>query len=375
MKKKIAIITWLGQGNYGTTLQAYALKEFIENIGYETIFPYTFNVTILYRIKRIIMQWFAILFKSSKKVNAKHTNEKKGLKYQKLNKHLQTYNTTRIKNRKEYKLLLNNTYAFVSGSDQIWNTYHSYDPFYFLNFAKDKKRVAYASSIGTNSIPDKYQRKIKNHLMKFQSIGVREESAVKILSELTGRKDIIQVADPTLLLTSDDWKKLTEKAEIEILIPEKYILCYLIGNNEHYIRQLDAVRIKYEIETVIVIPAEEHSDLLFPSNVQIYRDAGPVEFVHLIQHATVVCTDSFHATVLSINFNINFVEFVRFAINDDKSQNSRINDLLSHYHLENRIYNENSEEWSKSINYLPVNEFLEEDRQKALNYLTKALED
>ena len=68
MKKKIAIITWLGQGNYGTTLQAYALKEFIENIGYETIFPYTFNVTILYRIKRIIMQWFAILFKSSKKV-------------------------------------------------------------------------------------------------------------------------------------------------------------------------------------------------------------------------------------------------------------------------------------------------------------------
>ena len=149
----------------------------------------------------------------------------------------------------------------------------------------------------------------------------------------------------------------------------------MIGNNEHYIRQLDAVRIKYEIETVIVIPAEEHSDLLFPSNVQIYRDAGPVEFVHLIQHATVVCTDSFHATVLSINFNINFVEFVRFAINDDKSQNSRINDLLSHYHLENRIYNENSEEWSKSINYLPVNEFLEEDRQKALNYLTKALED
>ena len=34
MKKNIGIVTWLGSGNYGTNLQAFALYKFISNHGY-----------------------------------------------------------------------------------------------------------------------------------------------------------------------------------------------------------------------------------------------------------------------------------------------------------------------------------------------------
>lgn len=373
MKEKIAVITWLGKGNYGTTLQAYALKQFIKKMGYEVVFPFTFNVTILYKIKKIIMR--LITFLKTGKTTDKQKRRETGVKYDKLREHLQTYNTLYITNKKEYRSLLNTIDVYITGSDQIWNTYHSYDPFYFLNFAKDKKRIAYASSIGTNNVPIKYQKKIRNHLMKFQYIGVREESAVKVLSELTKRKDIIQVPDPTFLLTKDDWNDLTQKAKIEISVPEKYMLCYLIGNNEEYSEQLKNTMKQWDIDQVVVIPAEEHPEFPLPANALVYGDAGPAEFVHLIQHATLVCTDSFHATALSINLGIDFVEFIRFHNNDNKSQNSRINDLLKHYHLSNREYSEESDSWTRPIFYEQIINTLEKDREKALRYLIKAIKD
>ena len=39
--KKIGILTWYNHGNYGSALQAYALKTFLEKLGYKAqIIPY-----------------------------------------------------------------------------------------------------------------------------------------------------------------------------------------------------------------------------------------------------------------------------------------------------------------------------------------------
>lgn len=366
MKHIIAIITWLGQGNYGTTLQAYALRQTIEKLGYKPVFPLTFNVSFLYKIKRLILR----LLHSKKQ---KRTSPKKGLKYDKLYKHLESYNILQIKNKAEYNKMIKDIPVFMTGSDQIWNTNHSYDPFYFLNFAKNRKRVAYASSIGTNHIPNKYRRKVKHHLIKFQHIGVRENSAVDELSRLTGRTDIVQVVDPTFLLSKSDWNELTKEACIEFTIPDEYILCYFIGNNEQYSIQLENIKKTYGIKHIIAIPSEEHPMVISSPDIFVYQDAGPAEFVHLIQCATLVCTDSFHATALSINFNIDFVEFLRFSKHDSKSQNTRIYDLLQHYQLSERIYNPETELWSTRIDYIQVNEILEKDRANSLQYLSNSI--
>lgn len=43
MKKRIQIVTWLGNGNYGTSLQAFALFHFLNTKGYECSVLNAFN--------------------------------------------------------------------------------------------------------------------------------------------------------------------------------------------------------------------------------------------------------------------------------------------------------------------------------------------
>ena len=50
--------------------------------------------------------------------------------------------------------LLSEVDVFMTGSDQIWNCCHRFDSFMFLDFVGGGKRVAYASSIGTNCVPE-----------------------------------------------------------------------------------------------------------------------------------------------------------------------------------------------------------------------------
>lgn len=163
----------------------------------------------------------------------------KTLKLQKIHKFQnEKYNIVSVFSKIECQELILNTDVFVSGSDQIWNAWHSFNPFFFLSFVGDCKRVAYASSMGSNNIPSKYKQEIKTYLSKFSHIGLREQSAVPILQDLLERNDIVQVLDPTFLLSANDWNALASEANIEFVLPDKYILCYFIGNNDFYIQQL-----------------------------------------------------------------------------------------------------------------------------------------
>jgi hypothetical protein len=123
----------------------------------------------------------------------------------------------------------------------------------------------------------------------------------------------------------------------------------------------------------VIIPADENRDFTY-EGAFVYKDASPVEFIYLIQHASLVCTDSFHATALSINHSVPFVEFMRFKDDDSKSQNSRIYDLLEHYGLMDRIYDDNNLSWINNISYDRVQEILSDDRKFSIDYLINAIE-
>lgn len=370
MGKNIVLVTWKGGGNFGTCLQSYALYQKLQYLGYSVSFltrrpkEYTLKLYVKYILICLGVKWI----KNKLKKDTRSLQEKKREKFQN-----DIFRNIQLYTRHQEERLVENTDCFVTGSDQIWNTYYNFNPFFFLDFAGDKKRVAYASSIGTDSVNEEYKDAVRGLLMKFSHIGVRECEAVKVLSELTGRKDIIQVLDPTFLLTPVDWQEMSKQAVFEIEIPKKYILCYLIGQNDWYKEQLLDVRSRLGIEDVVIIPAAENPEFAITDFI-VYKDASPVEFIWLIQHASYVCTDSFHASALSINHSIPFVEFMRFKDTDEKSQNSRIYDLLSHYGLMNRIYNQNSDAWCKPIDYLTVQNVLAQDRKNSLNYLVNSIE-
>jgi len=366
---KISLVTWLGNGNYGTALQSYALYQKLKLLGYDTSFlPYFDGHFRLKSILKGILAVVGILQLRDKNKLEETKALKKLYAFQK-----EKYEICHIYFRKQYKKLLNQTDVFVTGSDQIWNAWYSFNPFYFLDFAKDKKRIAYASSIGANDFPEKYKNEIKKLLSSFTHIGVRELTAVKTISSLLKRNDIVQVLDPTFLLEPHEWNQLAKEADVELKLPSKYILCYLIGNNPHYKKQLLNVAKEYGIKDIIIIPAAENKSFHAPDST-VYENAGPKEFVYLIQHAALVCTDSFHATAISINLSINFVEFLRFKDTDKESQNSRIYDILNHYNLHSRLYSSNTDVWLKEIDYTPVQAILAEDRIKSVKYLINSIE-
>ena len=80
-----------------------------------------------------------------------------------------------------------------------------------LTNVSPKKRISYAASFGINDLPKQYHKKTKEELEKFKAISVREDRGKKIVEDLTGRKDIEVLIDPTMLLTSEEWKKMIKK--------------------------------------------------------------------------------------------------------------------------------------------------------------------
>lgn len=366
----IVLVTMKGGGNFGTSLQSYALHKKLESLGYQVSFLH--SLPIHYGYKEYLKYLLKILhlYEFARKII--HPN--RSLQQIKLEQFdSSNLNEVNIYTKYQEKKLVEKTSCFVTGSDQIWNTYHHFNPVFFLSFVDSKKRVAYASSIGTTSIKDEYREEVKKQLLKFSYIGVREYEAVGVLSALTGRNDIQQVLDPTFLLEPNDWGRLAKDAKYEEYLPQDYLLCYLIGNNTWYKEQLEDVKEKLGMKDIIILPAIENPDFAC-EGATIYRNASPIEFVDLLQRAKFVCTDSFHATALSINLSIPFVEFVRFRDDDKKSQNSRIYDVLNHFGLSSRIYKKESIAWAQPVNYRPVQEILIHDREVSLNYLVNAIE-
>ena len=83
--------------------------------------------------------------------------------------------------------------------------------------------MAYSPSLGARNInkvilnPKKYERLIKD----FDALSVREDNGKKWLKDLTGL-DIPIIADPTVLLTEEEWETALPINNIE----EKFILYY-----------------------------------------------------------------------------------------------------------------------------------------------------
>lgn len=371
MNKTIGVVTWIGGGNYGTSLQSYALNYKLKALGYEAYQIIRIDTTHQKWLKRKLKVLLISLgFWSVMQHSLLHRQSLLRNKLCKFEK--ESYRFKKVYSKRSLNKVVKDIDVFCCGSDQIWNTTYRFDEFMFLDFAKNKKRISYASSIGVRQLPELHKERVTALLSHFSHISVREISGVKILKELLPTKDIVNVVDPTFLLNREDWSDMANKAELEFKLPKEYIFCYFVGDRTEYISQLQDVISKTGNKNVIAVTFQNKKIDL--KNVFTYYDAGPREFVYLIEHASFVCTDSFHATAISINFGKIFVEFLRFNDKDSSSQNSRIYDVLSHYGLMSRLYSRDDSAWLQDIDYSSVNRILAKDRAFSLNYLMEAIE-
>lgn len=220
----------------------------------------------------------------------------------------------------------------VSGSDQIWNPVifpdGRFDPVFFGTFSPLRK-IAYAPSFGVPRIPEGMEAELRGYLQGFSHLSVRETQGREIVRSVSGREAAV-VLDPTLLLTAAEWSALA--AERPPRGGKDYILCYCIarpGPLEPYIQRLAE-------ETGLPVVQLCGTRRKVHPKAKLIFDAGPAEFLGLFQNAAYVCTNSFHGTVFSVQFQRPFFTSVAPA-ELQEPERSRTFSLLSRLGLTQRI--------------------------------------
>ena len=220
--------------------------------------------------------------------------------------------------------------VLLSGSDQIWNPKifpdGRFDPVFFGAFSH-KRKIAYAPSFGIPRIPDGMEEELRTYLESFSHLSVRERQGQGIVRDITG-KDVPVVLDPTLLLERTDWAAAARDGGAG----RGYILCYCISRPDAlapYIRRL-AEETGLPVVQLCGVRQKVHP------KARCILSAGPAEFLGLFRDAAYVCTNSFHGTVFSVQFQKPFFTAVAPA-EMAAPESSRTFSLLSRLGLGERI--------------------------------------
>lgn len=354
MEKKIGVITINDFNNYGNRLQCYAVQHYLEGMGYivENIYnEYNSNSFIVNKGKGFLRQ--LIDFTNRKKIGIRKNN------FCEFNKQIKFSKECIINGR--FNENLNKRYDFfITGSDQVWNPYDKgRSGIDFLNFASDEKKISFSASMGVEKLPDYVKEKYKQYLVNYKSISVREETTKTIVEDLTNRKDIEVLVDPTMLLTAEDWGKISQKPNIDY--NSKYILIYFLGGDKEKTNVINRIAKKFSCEIIDVYDKNS-----------IFYTCGPQHFLDLEKNAFLICTDSFHSVVFSFLFNRPFIVFDRE--NTKINMNSRMETFLSKFGLQqNRYIDSRCLDEYLNRDYSDGYKILEQEREKARQFLVHAL--
>lgn len=369
--------------NYGTMLQSYATLKKIQSMGYDCDFiRYKKRLTLTQKIsmgiqflrlkdfdgkmRRIKSRIYPHFNPAYRKIKCIKDQAFVNFAKEKLTPYFSEY--VGFENLQKGALKYN---AVLVGSDQIWSPMSLYNKFYNLLFVDDCiPKIAYASSFGVSEIPPFQHKATGDYLNRFSMIGVRESSGKKIVDSLS-KKTATVVADPTMLLTKEEWEEEIKNTEVPFETP--YILCYFLGKNkEHREAVLQLKRKKgYKIIAIChndgYVKIDKNFGDLQPA------DIGPLEFLKCIYHASYVCTDSFHCTAFSILFQKQFMSFYRFKSSLKSSRNSRIDSILGKFNMSDRIYQGDITKIEQPIDYTLITPLLKEYRQMSLKFLEQEL--
>ena len=372
-----------GHTNYGTSLVGYALLKKLQQMGYAVeVINYIKRPTIMQKVSWVVN---ALRCGDAKDVLSRFTKKRGQADNQAYNTGI-AERTKAVEAYKEKKLIplfhdyigydalhegSKNYRAVIVGSDQVWTPMGLPTKFYNLLFVDDSvRKIAYASSFGVSSIPAFLRKATGAYLDRYYKISVRELKGKEIVESLSYQKAQV-VADPTMLLDSNEWTE--EIKDSKVKTDEPYIFCYFLGTNMEARKAANELKAKtgYKIITLRHMDEYVAEDEQFGDYAPY--DVDPNDFLTYIKNAAYVCTDSFHCSAFSIQFHKKFMTFYRFRQGSTGSRNSRIDSLLSLFNLKERLYQGDISKIENDIDYEYVDCKLKELREESIAFLKEAL--
>jgi len=344
--------------NYGALLQAYALQENLKKLGADariidycpddiqySLIPY--EKTFRGKLRNLLV--LLHILEKRRKFKKFDDFSKENLII--TDKYLST------------QALYNNppkAELYITGSDQVFNPNRQTHKkqAYFLDFTPiQTPKISYAASFGTDHIEEKYKAEIAGYLRKFDSLSVRENIGIKLISKLTGQ-EASETLDPTLLLDADSWAQVERPYKG---LPQGYVLYYRLLGVGDDVAAIVAEKLKLPLVMITDSPQNKvGADF-------VIRDAGPGEFLWLYDNAEFIITNSFHGVAFSLIFNKQFL-----SCDKQKSTQIRALNLLEQLDLRSKIiFSDTLLEMENTINYDSVNISLKKIREKSNEFLLK----
>lgn len=370
MTKRVGIITTHRARNVGAALQAFSLCTVVRQIGFECevidYWPSGIAENHLAGIRKLNVNIQKILFQKQVRRSVEA--------YEKFLKHI-PIGARRYYAPNELSETINQYDIFITGSDQIWNPnqfpINCSGP-YFLDFVPlgAARQVAYAASFGHKSLSTTtdHEQRMKENILKYDYISVREEHGVDIVFKLTGRK-AAHVLDPTLLIDVNELESLCEPKRPE----EDYIFVYPTQQPPSF----DSYKIirnfasKNRMKIIMQCSPGIHPLWLTICDRALF-DVGPIEFLEYIRNSKYVITNSFHGTALAIAFR------KKFSVIPHSVYNSRMESLLKTLNLTDRLLCDGRSladllSEMSAMRYDDASSLHEAHRQYSMDYLLKSI--
>lgn len=373
----IGILTLPFHTNYGGILQAFALKNIIEQQGHLVTFieiNQEIHISGKQKVIKFLVRFVKKFLLGKKNVDfewEKHHNEKlqkQRIYSQHTRKFVDKY--LRCKTYNSFSDIQENEYnAIIVGSDQIWRKiYVPKVESSFLDFAKDWdiRRIAYAPSFGTNHWEFNKLETIncKKLLNKFDFVSVREKDGV-VLCRKYLNCEAKYVLDPTLLLTKENY---IENIDFSKTPKSKgSLLCYIIDMDDKKQELIDKIAEERHLKPFTVNSRAEDVNAKQLSIEDCIQP--PVEqWLQGFKDAEYIITDSFHACAFSIIFGKQFLVY-----GNEKRGLSRFQSLLAEFGLENRIVTKVPAVLQEDYDPIQIQNQLLQNKKQSINYLLEAL--
>lgn len=295
---KIGIITLSASDNCGSLLQTYALQQVIKDKFSCSVEVINFNSPQSEQIYNIFPRGF---YKHPKKALFTLKNlqsikvQKKG--YDKFRKQYLNLTEHVYRDVKSLKEIEGKYDILITGSDQVWNVNMTdYSDAFFIPWDNQAVKIAYATSLGsTQEIEIEKAEQLKRMLSSFSAISVREETGKETIQKLT-EKEVKLTADPTLLISGEEWEKLAGEREIQ----EPYIFYYSWSYpDEEMNRLVEQFAKKMNLKVFVINSSKWYKYRPEKFEFELYRESGPLTFLNLMKYADYVFVQSFHGAVFA----------------------------------------------------------------------------
>ena len=351
--KKVGILSMQKVMNYGSFLQAFALKTTIEQLGHKCEFIDIEQGKIFPELKRsmsfLINKAIERYFKYDVLTRIRYTK-------------LFQYRFTQ-----EFFGLLGTDVHTIShfdtvviGSDEVFNFAQrvpwGYTTQLYGNIKNADRVISYAGSFGHTSMED-IQRfgvtdEISNALKSMDAVSVRDDNSYDIIKALIGIKPAKHI-DPVLMFDYDKYAVPCSERD--------YIVIYTYPNRIKEKREIDAIRSFAHKHNKKIISI----GFYFPWADKTVIPT-PFEVLGYIKCADYIITDTFHGTVMSIKMNRPFATLIR------SSNKQKLTSLLSQFNIADRSVGCMSQLEAtllRHIDYEKVNAMLAQEKNKSIKYL------